>query len=90
MPSEPGSQIPEVALVRVENELRRRELRLQAELISLRPLVQSVSTKLMVCVVFNAIPDSLPQSLNLFDLFRLRILGAFYAVVNCCLVGIIV
>ena len=39
MPSDPSRRVPDAALVRVERELRHREMKIQAELISLRPLV---------------------------------------------------
>ena len=39
MPSDPSRRAPDAALVRVERELRHRELKIQAELIALRPLV---------------------------------------------------
>ena len=39
MPCETSRRAPQAALVRVERELRHRELKMQAELIDLRPLV---------------------------------------------------
>ena len=42
MPSDPTRRAPQPALVRVERELRHRELKIQAELIALRPLVAYV------------------------------------------------
>lgn len=42
MPTNPVRRAPEAAISRVIQELRHRELKLQAELISLRPLVKYV------------------------------------------------
>lgn len=42
MPSDPSRRAPDAALKRVDEEMRHRELKLQAELIGLRPLVQYV------------------------------------------------
>ena len=42
MPTNPARRAPEAAISRVIQELRHRELKLQAELISLRPLVKYV------------------------------------------------
>lgn len=39
LPPDPSRRAPQVAIVRVAEELRHRELKIQAELIALRPVV---------------------------------------------------